>query len=74
MARTSYIRWDEGTRPTRLVGFLVLLAESLNSYGHPFQQYQQNERSRLILTYWKHTKKTTTYYVGILVPDLRQTP
>jgi hypothetical protein len=35
--------------------------ESLNSVGHQFHQYQQNEQSLLIFT--EH-KKTTTNHIG----------
>ena len=36
--------------------------KSLNSDGHQFHQYQQNEQSPLILTHW--TQYPTTYDVG----------
>jgi hypothetical protein len=42
----------------------VPVQESLNSDGHQFHQYQQNEQSLLILTELIEHKKTMTYDVG----------
>ena len=49
-----------------------LWKESLNSDDNQFHQYQQNEQSPLILTEVAEHKKTTTYDVGNLVPNLEQ--
>ena len=44
--------------------------ESLNSDGHQFYQYQQNQQSSLILTDLTEHKKTMTYDVGNPGPGL----
>jgi hypothetical protein len=38
--------------------------ESLNSDGHQFYKYQQNEQSPVTVTELTNTKKNTTYDVG----------
>ena len=51
----------------------TLWKESLNSDGHQFHQYQQNEQAPLVLTeLTEHKKKTTTYDVGNTGPGLGQ--
>jgi len=50
--------------------FLLLWKESLNSDGHQFHQYQQNEQSLLILTELSADRKTMTYADVIPGPGL----
>ena len=58
-----------GTINIRLA--ILIKKESLNSDGHQFHQYQQNEQSPLILTELTEHNKTT-FDVGNPVPVLEQ--
>jgi hypothetical protein len=66
----SRLCWTVSWFVFRLRGCTILWKKSLNSDGHQFRQYQENEQSHLIVT--KLTEHKKTYGVGNPGPVLGQ--